>query len=181
MADAMPVFSLLPEYRLVSDHRLYRADSPALRARGVPAAQTAQTRGAPGAVRFATGRGCTPLCHPPVAPADRRLHPPAPLARAAEAADPPGLADDPAAPGGAAAGALCHGRPALGRPDDAGVSESPGRSRPDRPCPGAVDLSSGLQPALGQALASHAGDAASLTASAGGGDDRPGGTRQGVA
>src|SRR5262252_4104584 len=177
MADAMPVFSLLPEHRLVSDHRLYRADSPALRAGGVPAAQAAQTRGAPGAVRFATGRGRTPLCHPPVAPAERRLHPPAPLARAAEAADPPGPADDPAAPGGAAARALCHGRPALGRSNDARVSESPGRSRPDRPCPGPVDLSSGLQPALDRAFASHPGDAASLTTSAGDGDDQSGGTR----
>ena len=36
---------------------------------------------------------------------------------------------------------LRHGRPALGRSDHAGIPHSPGRSRPYRPCPGAVDLS----------------------------------------
>src|SRR5206468_4102277 len=136
------------KYRIVSADRPAGAGGPALRARGVPTAKAAQTRGVPGAVWPAAGAGRTPLCHPPLAPTDRRLRPPAPLARAAETADAPGPADNPAAPGGPAARALGHGRPALGRSDDAGVSQSPGRSRPDRPYPGAVDLSSGLPPAL---------------------------------
>jgi len=41
-----------------------------------------------------------------------------------------------------------------------------------------VYLSSGLQPALDGALASHPGDAAALTASASDGDDRPDGSRK---
>ena len=85
------------------------------------------------------------------------------------------LPDDPAAHRRAAAGALCHGRPALGRSDHPGIPHPPGRSRPHRPYPGAVDLSARLQPALDGALASHPGDAAALAASAGDGDDRPGG------
>ena len=42
----------------------------------------------------------------------------------------------------AAAGPLCHGRPALGRSVHAGVAQSPGRSRPHRPHLHAVHLSS---------------------------------------
>ena len=76
--------------------------------------------------------------------------------------------------GRAAAAALGHGRPALGRSLDAGVAQSPGRSRPDRPHPGPVHLSAGLQPALDGARASHPGDAAALAAAPGRGDDAAG-------
>ena len=55
------------------------------------------------------------------------------VARAAEAADAACPPDDPAAHCRAAAGALCHGRPALGRSVHAGVAQPPGRSRPHRP------------------------------------------------
>ncbi len=63
------------------------------------------------------------------------------ISRAAEAADPACPPDDLAAHRRTAAGALCHGRPALGRSDHAGIAQPPGRSRPHRPHPGAVDLS----------------------------------------
>ena len=89
-------------------------------------------------------RSGPPLCLPPLAPAARGLCPPDHGARAAETADPPGPADDPVTHRRAAARALCHGRPALGRSDHAGAAQSPGRSRPHRPYPGAVDLSSRL-------------------------------------
>ena len=57
----------------------------------------------------------------------------------------------------------------------------PGRSKSHRPHPGVVDLSARLQPTLDGPRASHAGDAASLAASAGGRDDRPRGAWQGAA
>ena len=76
---------------------------------------------------------------------------------------------------------LDHGRPALGRSVHAGAAQSPGRSRPHRPYPGAVDLSARLQPALDGAVAPHPGDACSLASSTGRRDDRPGGARQGAA
>ena len=107
--------------------------------------------------------------------------PPDRVARAAEAEDPPNPADDLAAHRRAAAPALGHGRPALGRSDHAGAAQSPGRSRPHCAHPGAVDLSARLQPALDGARASHPGDAQSLATAPGRRDDRPGGARQGSA
>ena len=132
-----------------------------------PQQKLQQTGGVPGAVWPATGGGRAPLCRPPLPPAARRLCPPDRVARAAEAADPARPPDDPAAHCRPAARALCHGRPALGRSVHAGVPQPPGRSRPHRPHPGAVDLSSRLQPALDGALAPHPGDAAALAASPG--------------
>ena len=114
-------------------------------------------------------------------PLRRRLCPPDLVARAAEAADPARPPDDPAAHCRPAARALCHGRPALGRSVHAGVAQPPGRSRPHRTHPGAVDLSARLQPTLDGALAPHPGHTAALAASPGGGDDWPGGARQGAA
>ena len=136
------------------------AGGAALRAGGVPAAEAQQTGGIPGAVWPAAGGGGAAVCRPPLPAADRRLCPPDLVARAAEAADPARPPDDPAAHRRPAARALCHGRPALGRSVHAGVPQPPGRSRPHRPHPGAVDLSARLQPALDGALAPHPGDAA---------------------
>ena len=114
-------------------------------------------------------------------PLARRLCPPDRVSRAAEAEDPARPPDDPAAHRRAAAGALRHGRPALGRSVHAGAAQPPGRSRPHRPHPGAVHLSPRLQPALDGALAPHPGDAPALAAAPGRRDDRPGGARQGAA
>ena len=69
----------------------------------------------------------------------------------------------------------------LGRSDDAGISQSPGRSRPHRPHPGAVDLSSRLPPTMDGAFAPHPGDPATFAAAPGHGADGPGGPRQGAA
>jgi class 3 adenylate cyclase len=68
----------------------------------------------------------TPLCRPALPAAGHRLCPSELRARATEAADAPGLADDPAAHCGPAARALGHGRPALGRSVHAGAAQSPG-------------------------------------------------------
>jgi class 3 adenylate cyclase len=100
---------------------------------------------------------------------------------AAEAEDATSLPGDLPAHRRPAAGALCHGRPALGRSDDAGAAHPPDRSRPHRPHPSAVDLSARLQPALDGALAPHPGDAQSLATAPGRGNDRPSGARQGAA
>ena len=126
-------------------------------------------------------RSGPPLCLPPLAPAARGLCPPDHGARAAETADPPGPADDPVTHRRAAARALCHGRPALGRSLHAGAAQSPRGSRPHRPHPGAVHLSVGLPPALDGACPPHPGDAAPFAASSGGGDDEPCGPREGPA
>ena len=145
---------------------LYPHDRPAgaggaaLRAGGVPAAEAEQTGGVRGAVRPAAGGGRAALRRPPLPAAGRRLCPPDRVSRAAEAADPACPPDDPAAHRRPAAGALRHGRPALGGSVHAGVAQPPGRSRPHRPHPGALHLSARLQPALDGALAPHPGDAA---------------------
>src|SRR5262249_28632842 len=141
VADAVPVFALLPAHRLVSVDRSAGAGGPALRARGVRIAEAQQTRRVPGAVWPATGRGCAPPGCPPFPAADGRLYPLGHVARAAEAENAAYPPDDPAVHCCAAAGALSHGRPALGRSDHAGVTQPPGRSRPHGPYPGAVDLS----------------------------------------
>ena len=146
------------------------AGSTTFRAGGVSAAEARQTRGLPGAVWPAAGGDRAPLGRPALAPAARGLCPPDDVSRAAEADDAARPPDHPVAHRGPAAGALCHGRPALGRSDYAGVAQPPGRSRPHRSHPGAVDLSARLQPALDGALASHPGDAAALAASTGDGD-----------
>ena len=75
VADAVPVFALSPEHRLVSDDRSAGAGGAALRAGGVPAAEAPQTRGVPGAVWPATGGGRAPPCRPPLPPAAGRLCP----------------------------------------------------------------------------------------------------------
>ena len=115
VADAVPVFALLPEHRLVSHDRAAGAGGAALRAGGVPDAEAPQTGGVLGAVWPAAGGGRAPLCRPPLPAAGRRLCPPDLVARAAEAEDPARPPDDPAAHRRPAAGALRHGRPALGR------------------------------------------------------------------
>ena len=66
VADAVPVFALLPEHRPVSDDRSAGAGGAALRAGGVPAAEAQQTGGVPGAVWPAAGGGRAPLCRPPL-------------------------------------------------------------------------------------------------------------------
>src|SRR5262244_43239 len=62
-----------------------------------------------------------------------------------------------------------------------GITPSAGRARPQRPPPGAVDLSARLQPALEGTGAPHRGDTAALAAAPSRGADRPGGARQGPA
>ena len=84
------------------------------------------------------------------------------------------LAADAAAPPG-------HGRPALGRSLHAGVAQSPGGSRPDRPHSGPVHLSAGLPSAVDGALASHPGDAGPLAPAPGHRTDAPGRAGQGAA
>jgi class 3 adenylate cyclase len=105
------------------------------------ASETQQAGGVPGAVWPAAGRDCAALCQPPLSPAARQLSPSDRIARAAEAADPAGHSDDPAAPGSAAALVVCRGRPALGRSHHARVPQPAGGARPYRPYPGAVHLS----------------------------------------
>src|SRR5436309_14237903 len=141
MADAVPVFAVLPAHCLVSHDRTAGARGTPLRPQGVPAAEAAQTGGIRGAVWPAVGRGRAAPGLSPLDTTDGRLCSPGRVARAAEAANPARSPDDPATPGSAAAGALCYGRLALGRSDHAGISQPPGRSRPDGPRPGAVDLS----------------------------------------
>ena len=111
---------------------------------GVPAAEAQQAGGVPGAVWPATGGDRAALCRPPLAPTDCRLCAPAPVSRAAEAADPARPADHHAAHRRPAAHALGHGRPALGGSVYAGAAHPPGRSRPYRPYPGAVHVSARL-------------------------------------
>ena len=80
-------------------------------------------------------------CLPPSSPCRwAPTMPPDGVSRAAEAADPACPPDSHVAHCRPAADALCHGRPALGRSDHAGIPHPPGRSRPHRPHPGAVDL-----------------------------------------
>src|SRR5712691_9315806 len=50
VADAVPVFLLSPEYRLISDDRSPGAGGVALRPGGVPTAEAPQAGGAPGPV-----------------------------------------------------------------------------------------------------------------------------------
>src|SRR5207245_2278 len=154
------------------------AGGPTLRPGGVFTAEAAQTGGILSTVWPADGGGRASLCWPALPPTARHLCPPDGVARAAEAADLAGPPDHLPAHRGPAAGALCHGRPALGRSDHAGAAHAPGRSRPHHPSPGALDLSTRLQPAVDGAFAPHPGNAAALTASSGGGDDGPGGTWQ---
>src|SRR5438132_10479380 len=113
------MFVLLPEYRVVSHNRSAGAGGAALRARGICAAEAAQTGGIPGAVRPATGRDRAPLRRPPLSAAGRGLYPPDRLARAAEAADPARPLEHHTTHCRPAAGALRHGRPPLGGPLDA--------------------------------------------------------------
>ena len=147
LADAVPMFALLPEQRLVSADRAAGAGA-ALRAGGVPPAEAAQTGGVLVQYGLPWRRPCPSLppssrCRSPeLCPTDLSLAP------AAEAEDPPDSPDDPAAHRRPAARALRHGRPALGRSVHAGAAQPPGRSRPHRPHPGAVHLSAGLSPAL---------------------------------
>src|SRR4030095_17066344 len=129
----------------------------------------------------AAGRGRAAPGLSPLYTADGRLCAPVCVARAAEAANPARPPDDPLAHRLPAAGALCHRRPALGRSNDAGISQSPGRSRPYRPHPGTVDLSPRLPPTRDGAVAPHAGDAVTLAAAPGRRADQAGGTRQGAA
>src|SRR4029434_788552 len=104
---------------------------------------------------------------PPLAPTPGRLCPPRRVPGAAEAADPARAAHDPTAHCRPAAGALCHGRPALDRSDDAGIPHAPGRSRPHRAPPDAVNLLSRLQRALDRALAPHPSDPGALAPASG--------------
>src|SRR2546425_6674849 len=120
MADPVPVFAVLPEHGAVSHDRSPAAGGAALRPRGVPAAEARQAGGLLGAVWPVTGGGRAALCRPPLPAAARRLCAPDRVTRAAEAADPAGPPDDPVAHRRPAAGALCDGRPALGRSDHAG-------------------------------------------------------------
>src|SRR5262245_14733775 len=121
MADAVPVFALLSEYCLVSHDRSVGAGGAALRAGGVPATEAAQTGGIRGAVWLAVDRGRTASGRAPLPSADGRLCSPGYVARAAEAANSARSPDDPVAHRCPAARALCHGRPALGRSDYAGI------------------------------------------------------------
>src|SRR5262249_1419494 len=132
-----------------------------------------------GAVWPATGRGRTSVRRPSLPAAECRLSSLERVSRATEAEDPAYAPDDPATHRRPAARALGHGRPALGRSDHARIAQPPRRSRAHRAHPGAVDLSSRLQPTLDGALAPHPGDAQSLATAPGGGNDRPGGTPQG--
>src|SRR5262249_32258089 len=157
-----------PEQRLVPHDRSVGAGDAALRPRRVPATEAWQIGGIPGAVWPAAGRDCAPPGCPPLSAADCRVCPPNPVARPAEAEDPTSPTHDPVAYRCAAAGALCHGRPALGRSDHVRIPQSPGRSRPHVPHPGAVHLSSRLQPALDGTFAPHPDDPAALAAATGG-------------
>src|SRR4029450_8727008 len=87
------------------------------------------------------------------------------------------LHGDPLATRFPAADDLCHRRPALGRSNDAGISQSPGRSRPDGPYPGTMDLSPRLPPTLDGALAPHPGDAVTLATAPGRAGPESGGHR----
>src|SRR5713226_5540917 len=62
VADAVSVFALLLEQRLVPDDRSVGAGGPDLQPGGVPATEARQTRRVPGAVWPATGGGHAPLC-----------------------------------------------------------------------------------------------------------------------
>src|SRR5262245_47477734 len=123
MADAVPMFALLPAYGVVSHDRPAGAGGAPLRAGGVPRPEAPQAGRLLGAVRPAAGGDSTALCRPALPAAGRRLCPPGPVARAAEAEDPAWPPDDPATDRRPAAGALRHGRPALGRSDHAGAAQ----------------------------------------------------------
>ena len=182
VADAVPVFALSPAHRLVSDDRSAGAGGAALRAGGVPRSRrSANWKGSWCSMACRWRRPCRSLprsspcrCQPTMPPCTVSPE----QQKQQNAARPP---DHPAAHRRAAAGALCHGRPALGRSDHAGIPQPPGRSRPHRPHPGAVDLSARLQPPLDGALAPHAGDRDALAQPTGRGGDPPGGPRQGPA
>src|SRR4029453_8419773 len=75
MADAVPVFPLLPEDRLVSHDRPAGTGGPAFRAGGAPAAEAAETGGVCCVVWSATGRGRPPLGRLALAPAAGGLCP----------------------------------------------------------------------------------------------------------
>src|SRR5215510_14262148 len=87
MADPMPVFTLLPEYGVVSDDRPARAGGLALRAGGVPAAQAQETGGLLGPIWSATRGDRVPPGYPPLPATERGLCPHDHVARAGEAAD----------------------------------------------------------------------------------------------
>ena len=69
VADAVPVFALLPAYRPVSDDRSAGAGGAALRAGGIPTAEAQQTRRIPGTVWPAAGGGRAPPGYPPLSAA----------------------------------------------------------------------------------------------------------------
>src|SRR5262249_50413776 len=141
MADALPVCAILPKHGPVSLDRFAGAGGAALRPGGVIRAEAAHTGETPGAVWSAAGRGRATPGRSPLYTPDGRLCATVCVARAAEAANPAYPSNDSLAYRLPAAGALCRGRPALGRSNNAGISQSPGRSRPYRPHPGTVDLS----------------------------------------
>src|SRR5262249_37700486 len=114
LADAVPVFAVLPEQRPVSGDRFAGAGGAAIRTGRDPATETRQAGGVPGAVWPAAGRGRAAVCQPPLHTAGQRLRPPERACRAAEAEDPASHPDHPAAPGGTAALVVRRGRPALG-------------------------------------------------------------------
>src|SRR5215510_13882775 len=125
MADAVPVFAVSPEQCPVSCDRFAGAGDAAIRTGRDPATETQQARGILGAVWPAAGRGRAALCQPPLALTGQQLRPPEHVSRAAKAADPARPPDALAAPGGAAALVVCHGRPALGRSVHTGIPQPP--------------------------------------------------------
>src|SRR5437660_5283600 len=175
----MPGMALLSAYRPLPPHRAVGSASAARGARGDRCAEgTAPGRVLGTAWSVASGDR-TPVCASPVPPVACHLCPRASIARAAAAADLVRAPGTPAAPGCRAAAPPGHGRPALGRSLHAGVAQSPGGSRPDRPYPDPVHLSTGLPSAVDGALASHPGDAGPLAPAPGHRTDAPGGAGQG--
>src|SRR5687767_2955209 len=116
MADAVPVFALLPEQRLVSHDRPAGACRVAIRPRRDAAAEAQQTGRAPDTVWLATGGGHAALYHLPLPTVARRLYPSDLVSRPAETADHARSPGHVAAHRRPAASALYHGRPALERP-----------------------------------------------------------------
>src|SRR5919109_5566433 len=117
------MFALSPKHRLVSMDRPAGAGGAALRPRGIPRPEASQAGGVRGAVWPAASGGRAPLRGPPFDPTGSRLCLPGLVSGAAEAADPPSPPDDLAENRRPAAGALRHGRFALGRSVHAGIAQ----------------------------------------------------------